>query len=214
MWNRLYLLHMTVTTPIHEGQSLTLTLNLVGTLARNSENRRRLCGYDQFTRLHSCMDSFMISQNAPRFSQPVSPARYRFQHAERRRLAEKLFSQQDTYQSLVLMFAFSANRPATGFLYNRQSGPLICLRVFGSTTLVTWVSLTDMRNINNPAPCKPNASCCCPTKATCFIRDTLLFVRAPSDVSSFLLTAISNENRELSHTTPEIATRTPEALPR
>ena len=55
------------------------------------------------------------------------------------------------------------------------------MRVFGSTTLVTRVSLTDMRNINNPA------SCCCPTKAICFIRDTLLFVRAPSDVSSFFL---------------------------
>ena len=34
---------------------------------------------------------------------------------------------------------------------------------------------------------------------------------APSDVSRFLLTVISNENRELPHTTPEAATRTPEA---
>ena len=51
----------------------------------------------------------------------------------------------------------------------------------------------------------------CPTRATCFIRDTLVFVRAPSDVSSFVLKAISNENRELSHTTPEAAKSTPEA---
>ena len=60
-------------------------------------------------------------------------------------------------------------------------------------------------------PCKPNASCYCPTRAACFIRDTLVFVRAPSDVSSFVLTAISNENRELSHTTPEAAKSTLEA---
>ena len=60
-------------------------------------------------------------------------------------------------------------------------------------------------------PCKPNASCYRPKKATWFIRDTLVFARAPSDVSRFVLTAISNKNRELSHTTPEAATRTPEA---
>ena len=60
-------------------------------------------------------------------------------------------------------------------------------------------------------PCRPNASCYRPTRATCFIRDTLVFVRVPSDVSSFVLTAISNENRELSHTTPEAAKSTPEA---
>ena len=60
-------------------------------------------------------------------------------------------------------------------------------------------------------PCKPNASCCCPTKATMFIRDTLVFARAPSDVRRFVLTAICNEDRDLSHTTPEAVTRTPEA---
>ena len=58
-------------------------------------------------------------------------------------------------------------------------------------------------------PCKSNASCCCPTRATRFIRDTL--VCAPSNVSSFVLTAFSNEYRELLHTTPETSTWTPEA---
>ena len=43
------------------------------------------------------------------------------------------------------------------------------------------------------------------------VMDTLVFVRAPSDVGSFVHTAISNENRELSHTTPGAAERTPEA---
>ena len=47
-------------------------------------------------------------------------------------------------------------------------------RVFGSTTRVTRVSFTDMRNINNPA-LQPNTSCCFPTRATCFIKDTLVF---------------------------------------
>ena len=91
---------------------------------------------------------------------------------------------------------------ATKYLYRS----FVCLsltfawvRVFGSKNRVTLVSLTHMR--------KPNASCCCPTRATCFIRDTLVFVRAPSD----LLTTISNENRELSHTTPNATTMTPEA---
>ena len=83
-------------------------------------------------------------------------------------------------------------------------------RLFGSTTGVTRVSLTDMRNINNPA-LQAGRFVLFPTRATCFIRDTLVFVRAPSDVSSFVLTAIHNENRELSHTTPEAAKRTPEA---
>ena len=67
-----------------------------------------------------------------------------------------------------------------------------------------------MRNINNPA-LQAERFVLCPTRATCFNRDTLVYVRAPSDVSSFVLTAISNENKELSHTTPEAATRTPEA---
>ena len=40
---------------------------------------------------------------------------------------------------------------------------------------------------------------CCPTRATWFIRDTLIFVRAPSDASRFVLAVISNNNRELSH---------------
>ena len=59
--------------------------------------------------------------------------------------------------------------------------------------------------------CKPNASYCCPTKAIWFIRDMLFFARAPSNIRHFVLTAICNENRELSHTTPEATTRTPEA---
>ena len=89
------------------------------------------------------------------------------------------------------------------------------LRLFGSTTRVTRVSLTDMRNFNNSALQAERfvLSGYRPTRATCFIRDTLVFVRVPSDVSnvSFVLTAISNENRELSHTTPEGAESTPEA---
>ena len=44
-----------------------------------------------------------------------------------------------------------------------------------------------------------------------FIRDTLVFICALSDVRSFVLTQISNENRKLSHATPEAATKTPEA---
>ena len=81
---------------------------------------------------------------------------------------------------------------------------------FHCTTLVTRVSLTDMRNINNPA-LQAERLVLVSDKCNLFIRDTLLFVRAPSDVSSLLLTVISNENRELSYTTPEAATRTPEA---
>ena len=83
-------------------------------------------------------------------------------------------------------------------------------RVFGSTTRVTRVSLTDMRNINNPA-LQAERLVLLSDKSNLFYQGTLLFVRATSDVSSFLLTATSNENRELSHTTPEAATRTPEA---
>ena len=75
---------------------------------------------------------------------------------------------------------------------------------------VTRVSLTDMWP-STTLLWKPNASCCCPTRATWLIRDTLVFVRTPSNVSSFVLTVISNENSELSYATPETATRTPEA---
>ena len=97
-----------------------------------------------------------------------------------------------------------------------QYGELInSMRLFGSTTRVTRVSLTDMRNTMQQ-PCLASRTLrvirvYCPTRANCFIRDTLVFVRAPSDVSSFVLKAISNENRELSHTTPEAAKSTPEA---
>ena len=91
---------------------------------------------------------------------------------------------------------------ATKYLYRSfacLSLTFAWVRVFGSKNRVTLVSLTHMRT--------PNASCCCPTRATCVIGDTLVFVRAPSD----LLTAISNENKELSHTTPNATTMTPEA---
>ena len=54
-----------------------------------------------------------------------------------------------------------------------------------------------------PLPCNPYASCCCPTRATWTIRDTLVSIHALSNVSSFVLTAISNENREQPHRTPE-----------
>ena len=86
----------------------------------------------------------------------------------------------------------------------------LTMRLFGSTTRVTRVSLTDMRNINNPA-LQAERFVLLSDKTTCFIRDTLVFVRAPSDVNSSVLMAISNENRELSHTTPEAAKSTPEA---
>ena len=72
------------------------------------------------------------------------------------------------------------------------------------------MSLTDMRNINNPA-LQAERFVLLSDKSNRFIRDTLVFLRAPSDVSSFALTAISNENKELSHTTPEAAKSTPEA---
>ena len=52
--------------------------------------------------------------------------------------------------------------------------------------------------------------CCCPTRATCFTRETLVFLDALSDVSRSVLTVISNENREQLHRTPEANTRTPE----
>ena len=83
-------------------------------------------------------------------------------------------------------------------------------RVFGSKTRVKRVSLTDMRNINNPA-LQAERLVLLSDKSNLFYQGILLFVRAPSDVRYFLLTATSNENRELSHTTPEAATRTPEA---
>ena len=62
-----------------------------------------------------------------------------------------------------------------------------------------------------PLPYNPNVWCCCPLRVTWFIRDTLIFVRGPSDVSSFVLTVLSIENREQSHRMSEAATRTPEA---
>ena len=76
-----------------------------------------------------------------------------------------------------------------------------------STPHGTWPTCATSTTL----PCRPNASCYRPTRATCFIRDTLVFVRVPSDVSSFVLTAISNEKRELSYTTPDAAKSTPEA---
>ena len=59
-------------------------------------------------------------------------------------------------------------------------------------------------------PWKPDTSCYYPTKATWFIRFTLVFAHAPSAVSHCVLTAICNENRELSQTTPEATTGAPE----
>ena len=52
---------------------------------------------------------------------------------------------------------------------------------------------------------------CCPTKTTGSIRVTLVVVRVPSDVSSFVFTSISNENGKLLHKTPEAVIRRPEA---
>ena len=86
----------------------------------------------------------------------------------------------------------------------------VTVKLFGRTTRVTRVSLTDMRNINSPA-LQAERFVLLSDKSNRFIRDTLVFVRAPSDVSNFVLMAISNENTELSLTTPEAAERTPEA---
>ena len=91
-----------------------------------------------------------------------------------------------------------------------KSAKLYILSLFGSRTLVTRVRLTGMRNINNPA-LQAERLVFWPTWATWSIKDTLVFVRAPSDISDIVLKAISNENRELLHTTPEPATRPPEA---
>ena len=69
-----------------------------------------------------------------------------------------------------------------------------------------WLTCTTSTTL----PCKSDTSCYCPTKATWFIRFTLVFARAPSAVSHCVLTAICNENRELSQMTPEATTRAPE----
>ena len=87
----------------------------------------------------------------------------------------------------------------------------IHLRAYSAVGLLwhgwAWPTCTTSTTL----PCKSNASWCCPTKATWFIRDTLVFARAPSNVRRFVLTAICNENGELWHTTPEPATRITEA---
>ena len=92
----------------------------------------------------------------------------------------------------------------TRHIYNRHETFQPKAHSLRANTRWAWPTCTTSTTLS----CKPNASCCCPTEATWFIRDTLVFVHALSDVSSFVLTAISNENRELSHTTPEAATRT------
>ena len=83
------------------------------------------------------------------------------------------------------------------------------LRVFGSTTRVTRVSLTDMHNINNPA-LQVERLVLLSDKSNLFYQGHTV-LRSSRDVSTFLLVAISIENRELSHTTREATARTPEA---
>ena len=53
-------------------------------------------------------------------------------------------------------------------------------------------------------PCQPNASCSCPRRATC-LSGAHCSSFAHCQMSVVFLTAISNENRKLSHTTPEDA---------
>ena len=100
--------------------------------------------------------------------------------------------------------------PRVQSTFSRSASCIPSRRLFGSTTRVTRVSLTDMRNINNPA-LQAERFVLLSDKSNLFYQGHTGLVRAPSDVSSFVLTAISNENRELSHTTPEAAKSTPEA---
>ena len=57
-------------------------------------------------------------------------------------------------------------------------------------------------------PYNPNASFCCPTAATWFTSNILVFICVPVDVSSLRHMMISNGSRELSQRTPEAATVT------
>ena len=87
------------------------------------------------------------------------------------------------------------------------------MRVIDSTTHVTPVSLTDLRNINNPA-LQAERLVLLSNKSNLFYQGhTGLSSSTIRYVCSFVLRSISNENRELSHKTPEAATLATLVLP-